>query len=232
MNINTELEKFNNCENYKEKDVERFGRYCKLIASYSRFDAKIIGNVLAELISVFEGRTYVYQEANYNIKQAQRLAFDCEETNEQNFIKLIVAEEYKANSYSDDNNDHNNPNLLVQNGMALILANESHSWKTNITFYYANTFKPNLETKVKFEKFSYVKEFIDSLISFKVENEMQRIPKSTLIQLEREFISSRLEQIEAHYSLLQKQQEEQMKRQLEMNRENRQILLKKVLEKK
>lgn len=212
-----------------KENYEKYDDFCKVIASYSKFDDKVIGLVLADLISIFEGTPYVYQEADYNSTQVQRLAFDFNETKVQTRLKLVVAEECKTNSYSDSSN---NPTMLSKDGKALILADEAHGWKSSITFYYANPFQHELRENVNFERFLYVKEFIDILISYKIENKTDRISQEILSQLEREFIASRVEQIEERYRLVEQQKEEQMKLQLKKECENRQLRLNKVLNKK
>lgn len=209
-----------------KENNEAYDNFCKLIASYSIFDDIVIGRVLADLISIFEGVPFVYQEADYNSSQVKHFTFDCEEMRAQHRLKIIIAEECKAYSYSDD---IKNPKLLAKNGKALILADEAHGWKSNIKFYYANTYEHSLKQLVNFENFSYVKDFIDYLISYKIENKVTKISHDCLSQLEREFISSRVEQIEKNYRIMEKEKEEQIRMQLKKEFEDCQLRLKRIL---
>lgn len=216
---------------YKElgEHNDRIDAYCKMLESYSYFDERSIGNTIASLMRVFEGVNFIYQDTDYLTKKVQRLVFDIKETKVTKHPRIIVAEEYKAEFYSDDRNSLNS---LVKNGKALILVDDAGFLEKGIIFYYANTDSHSLEQTVKFGKFSYVKEFIDSLISYKIERKLKSISSDELAKLERDFIASRLEQIEENYRIIEQNQEEQMRQKLAIERENRQLRLRRILDKK
>ncbi len=70
------------------------------------------------------------------------------------------------------------------------------------------------------------------MISYKIEHSLKDLLSDEIERLKIDFISSRVEQIEENYKLVDQQQEKQMKQQLDVNKENRQLLLKRVLDKK
>lgn len=206
----------------------RTDAYCRLIESYSYFDAKNIGNAIASLIRVFEGINYIYQEAEYHTTKVEVLAFDKQETKVTKHPRIVISEDSRHNWYSDDRSE--NLNSIVRNGKAISLADDTT--ETEIPFYCANTSTHTLEQCVKFGRFSYVKDFIDELISYKIERNLKDLSSDEMESLKIDFISSRVEQIEKNYRLVAQRQEEQMKQRLEADKENRQLLLKRVLDKR
>ena len=155
------------------------------------------------------------------------LAFDKLETKVTKHPRIVVAEDSRCNRYSDARNE--NLNSIVRNGQAIILADDRT--KAEIPFYRTNTGTHTLEQRVKFGRFSYVKDFIDELISYKIEHSLKDISADELERLKIDFISSRVEQIEENYRLVSQQQEEQMKQKLDADKKNRQLQLKRLLNK-
>ncbi len=142
-------------------------------------------------------------------------------------MTIVVCEDNKHNWYTD--NKSTNPNSLVKNGLAIILADDTT--EKEIPFYRANTGTHTLEQCVKYGRFSYVKYFIDELITYKIENDLTNISDEEIEVLKIAFISSRVDQIKKNYTLVAQQQEEQMKQRLDADMQNRQLLLERVLSK-
>ena len=206
----------------------RTDTYCRLIKSYSYFDVKKIGNAIASLMKTFEGTNYIYQEAEYHTTEVEVLVFDKQETKVTKHSRIVIAEDSSRNWYSDDKGE--NLNSIVRNGKAIILSDDM--LEREIPFYCANTVTHTLEQRVQFGRFSYVKDFIDELISYKMEHSLKDLPPEEIERLKIDFISSRVKQIEENYRLVAQQQEEEMKQKLDADKENRQLLLKRVLDKK
>lgn len=215
---------------YQELDEHnsRIDSYCGFIESYSYFDVKNIGNVIASLIGTFEGSNYIYQETDYYTTEVEVLAFDKQETKVTKHPRIIIAEDSRLNWYSDDKGE--SLNSIVRNGLAIVLADDTDDMK--IPFYRANNSTHILEQCIRFDRFSYVKDFIDALISYKIEHSLKDIPSEEIERLKIDFISSRVEQIEESYRLVSQREEEQMKQKLDVDKENRQLLLKRLLDKK
>lgn len=224
------IEKYSELSKSKYKELgehnDRIDSYCQMLAEYSFFSTRDIGNIIASLIRTFEGINYIYQDTYYDKKEFRRLAFDTEETEIRSRLRIIVAEEDKSNSYSDDSVDS-----LVKRGKAIILST-TETMDNQIPFYEANTNNHSLDQCIKFGKFAYVKEFIDELISYKIEKKSKYISFEELECLEIDFITSRVEQIEDNYRVVEEQQEEQMKQKLATDKENRQLRLRRILDKK
>lgn len=174
--------------------------YHKLVESYSAFDSKKIGKALANLITEFEDTKYVYQEAL------------CYRYSTTYHVRIIIAEENKCPYYYGDL-----ISALVR-GKAIVLEscsidpNSSLSWHsigTQIPFYRANITTHFLDTCVRYDNFYYVKDFIDELISYKMEHDLKDISSEELRELLIRFILSRIDQSERRNKnrLLTQQQE-------------------------
>ena len=56
--------------------------YCMDVDNYSYFDSKFIGDFLADLVSIYEGKDFIYQDTIL------------ENDSENKRVKLIIAKEY------------------------------------------------------------------------------------------------------------------------------------------
>ena len=200
--------------------------YCKLIETFSYFDAKNIGRAIASLVRIFEGTNYIYQEFEHHMTGASTL--NKQVTKVAKHPRIVISEDSLHNWHFGDKSW--NIYSIVKNGSAIVLAEDTT--EAEIPFYRANTGTHTLEQCVKFGRFSYVKDFIDELISYKMQNNLKDISADKIESLKIDFISSRVEQIEENYRLVAQQQEEQMKQKLDADKKNRQLLLKRVLAKK
>lgn len=238
MNFNEELEKLmqtkiqytselKSIETEEQSELNRMNQeilqhndkmdtYHKLVESYSYFDSKRIGNVIASLVSALEGKEYVYQEC-----------LCCPHFGTDYYIRIIIDKENKRDYYGS----------IIGGGKVIRLSsckvdrNSASSWSsigTQIPFYCANTTTHFLDTCVKFGDFYYVKAFIDELISYKLEHNLKEIPSKELRKLIGNFISSRIE----HVELLKKdrlliQQQEDLKQKAGEYERDQQLVLEK-----
>lgn len=206
------------------KNNDRMDSYCQMLADYSSFDARDIGVVLASLIKTFEGINYVYQDTYYDKKETKQLVFDKEETDIRTRLRIIVIEEYKSKFYSEDEIDS-----LIKTGKAIILSS-TKTFGGQILFYRADVENHSLEQCVKWEKFSYIKDFIDGLISHKLEKKTKHISRDELEKAKIDFIAKNVKHIEDHYRIIAAQKAEQMQENLNIEYEIRQARLRKLLE--
>lgn len=218
----SELNKIKNEE--LARHYENIDSYCQMVASYSVFSGREIGNILACLVRNFEGFNYIYQNTAFGKKESQQLAFDSEETTIDTRLRMIVAEEEKSHFYSNENVDR-----LVESNKAIVLSTTKDS---EIPFYKVHMGSHSLNLCVKFGKFTYLKEFIDEVISYRIENKLESISYDMLEAMAIDFIVSHLDNIEENYRLIEKNREEQMKQQLLKEKEDRQARLQRMLKKK
>lgn len=174
-------------ENYKELDNinDRIDMFCKTIENYSAFKINELGEILAELITIFEGEKFVYQKPHLINKD-----------NTFKVLDLIVLDDLKKGCYK-------NRYLysLIKNGNAINLE-DNNVFIRYILFYEADTYLHRINQNTRFGKLSYVKEFIDLLISYKIENEIENLSIDQLREFEVEFIKSRIDQIKKNYKFI------------------------------
>lgn len=223
-------DKFSEASKEKYRELEAHNNdidaYCSEVAEYSFFSDSQIGNAIASLMRVFEGVNYIYQEGAFyftsEIKESGKSTV-------RKHPRIVVREDSKLDTYLDNGNGLNS---LVKNGKAIVLIENADSLEKGIPFYHANGENHSLEQCVKFGRFSYVKEFIDVLVDYKIENGKMSITDDELECLEVDFISERVEQIQENYTRMSQQQEEEMRKKLAADNENRQATLQKVLARK
>lgn len=215
----------NKCQKLNEYN-DKIDACCQNISEYFYFSIQDLGNILVSLISTFEGTNYIYQDTYYFKKEVKRLAFDTEETMRRTRLRIIVAEEYKSNLCSDDM-----VHSLVENGKAIVLS-DTETVDDQISFYAVASCNHSLEQCIEFGRFSYVKDFIDGLILYKIAKKSKVISYEELKSIELDYIASHAEQIEENYRLIGKQREEQMQQKLDVESKKRQLLLKGILDRK
>lgn len=202
MNFNEELEKLmqtkiqlisklksieTELKNSKEQEIlqhnDKMDTYHKLVESYSYFDSKKIGNIIASLVTAFEGKEYVYQECL------------CCHHFDTYYIRIIIDKENKRDYYGSIIAGRK----VIRLSFCEVDTNSALSWSsigTQLPFYRANTTTHFLDTCVEFGDFYYVKAFLDELISYKLEYNLKEIPSEELRKLMENFISSRIEEFE------------------------------------
>ena len=166
---------------------QKIDEYCKKIEEYSTFDDQTIGEVLSSIISVFEGKPYFYQDACYYTSQIEYFLFEKKEFDVCKQVKIVVAESDRHSQY-DDQYLGLSINRLAERGLVLVLDEDIDPLKEKITFYRSNSISHNLTKKVNFGKFSYIKDFIDYVISYRMKNNLKEITKYELDKIKDDFL--------------------------------------------
>lgn len=197
---------------------------CKTVEKYSFFDVDRIGKILSQLITIFEGEKFIYQSTNLypNIKRDQ--VDSCINGKYTNVIVL--------NSLSKPYYNERYLNSLVKNGNAIVLFKGEHPRfkKYDIKFYQANLDTTHrINQCIGFGKLAYVKDFIDYVINFKIENNIEDISFEQLDKLKDTFICMYLEQIKKWHEELDERKTYQFIHSLEHEQYVRNRQLQKVL---
>ena len=189
----------NNCTTLKQE----LENHRKLLEKYSTFDSKLIGSIIEKLVTLFEGEEYFCQEANYETYECESTVFGSETFEVNKKILMIV----KVSCY-----DYNEVNRLVRNGQAFILEENEYDYSKNITFYTA--YEGKLKCLIDFNKFSYVKDFIDLVVKYRFKNNLDKVSEKELLSLMSEFILSKEEIIKDNYKKRALERQEQLNQQL------------------
>lgn len=217
-------------DKYKEKEItlnekvkkcnEDIQIQYKKIEDYSTFNEYEISKVFRDLITIFEGEEYIYQsdvscfsERNYRYHNNPNIIIVNNESD--NFLR-----------YSKEELD-----FLVKKGKALIV-NQNSSKRDNpkIKFYELNK-KGDLKQLFHFKKFSYLRDYLNIVIAYKIDNKLENISKEELYKLMIQFINLHLSEIEENYKKREAEERQEMETIIEDNNKERVKKLTRILKK-
>ena len=134
--------------------------YKSKIVTYSTFDLKVFGKYIAEIMSLYEGKDYCYQKAPLFIPGVSN---DCE-------VYLIVDEENKCDFYEDCDRRYaiNTLERVSNNGVVL------STYLDTLDFYRIDEIA-DLVLTIDFERFPYIKKFIDFIIEQRIKNNLETV---------------------------------------------------------
>lgn len=199
---------------------------CKKIQLFSTFDSKIIGEILEQLVTIFEGEEYCYQETTFQTTKIEHCVFDRVESKVDKEIRIIIKADCKREKYD---NRFSGLYRFVSDGNVIMLCEDEYRLEPDISFNHSNIRNTDIESNVKYGKFDYVKEFMNGVIDFRIANKMVNINKSDLYKLLGEFLAERKDFIESNYQLRQQEKQEAFKQQLEQSQNQYSPQLKKVM---
>ncbi len=163
----------------------------KQIKKYSNFDGKTIGNILAFLVKVFEDKDLVYEsgELIYYVRDSGWMgAYDKEEYK---ILKMLIPEEF-LNQTHEYRNYQLNQSIIIEAETPISKSNAG-STRKDVTFY--SVINGKIVFTSSFDNCSYLKEYIDFVINYRILNKKEIITKEELIQLLKAFIF-------AHYNMI------------------------------
>lgn len=202
--------------NETRKEIEDF---CMKIQLFSEFDSDIIGKILEQLVTTFEGEEYCYQETIYNTTKVIQCTFDKVEQKICEKVRVIVKLDYKETKY-DYRFVNDNIDKLITNGKLILLDKNEERLGKNITFNYMNNRRNNIKSDVKYGRFEYVKEFMDIVIDYRINNNIIDITKEDLQRLLKKFLTDKINQIESNYQLRLEEKQKSLRKQLKSDKDN------------
>lgn len=131
----------------------------------SNFDVYHLGKVLAYILSVYENKKFIFQEASTVEKKDD---YSTEE------LLFIIVNKKKAVKYGDYTKHE--LSILVREGNAIILSKEDKN-----VFAYNKNKKTSLDFNFKFKKYKYLRPFIDGLILIKLESKKEEFTEKELM---------------------------------------------------
>lgn len=128
------------------------------IVSYSSFDLDMLGKYIAQIMSLYEGKDYCYHKAPTVVPDVEG----------EGIVYMVVDEEYKFHfyQYSDSKYILNTMEKIQENGIVF------STYLNEIDFYRINE-DAKLVSTVNFDKFPYVQKFIDFIIEYRIDNELE-----------------------------------------------------------
>ena len=182
-----------NCDNADKLYSTLQNQYAELsnaispLLEYCGFNIRAFGNLLANLVSVVEGKDYSYKKALYD---------DCD--GHENIVYIIASDNISpAEKFS--SLEALRKCCIQQNALLLgatLSTNEMaysvFETKEDDRFLEWQLFVP--------EKLSYMKDAVSSLINLRIERKDVRVSDETLAIFEDEFFSSMIDQMETNYA--------------------------------
>ena len=179
-------EKINACDtniNY----IKRLKKHhAKKIFSASCFNVDDIGYVLAELVSKVEKQSYSYYTANYHgVCKYYEEGYGYDTAFYNNKVYLINKKDEITYKYDEEYLSEVGPTILKDNPDIIILSNTYLDDK-KIRFYDGFIEKSKL---VNVKKYDYIYDFINYLISYKIEHNLDDLSMEELFDLEDVFLN-------------------------------------------
>lgn len=167
----------------------------KLVEKYSTFDLELIGNILQQLISVTESEEYLYKQVSQTYKKSVHGVMDSWDEDVKTTINIII----KKDNYDSTTQEKSEIHKLVENGDALLLSEQETNDKKDkqITFYTLTDGR--IASNLNFGKFCYVKDFIDYVIQYRFQNNIDKINEKDMLLLLQKYIIQHKDEIIKNY---------------------------------
>jgi len=247
MNYNSELRKLRNAKKKilanileldKEKDKDLIQKlyseldkksgeindYCKLIEEKSTMPLDIF-LAMSDIISIYEGEYYWIKKLCYH--KDTTLDSEILET------YVIIASNVFNNIISVSDISHTYFNRLLKNGSAIkiIEAPRVKFLPRQFAFYKTDEDMGRINPQINLKKFPYIKEFIDYVINFKLENNIDKLSYDELEKLKEDFILLNIENIYNNYEAKQEKRIEESIKSINSECEHNKKILKRFVKK-
>ena len=171
----------------------------KLFVKYSTFNIDLVGKALQQLISIVESEEYLYKQVTQKLKKRVHGVMDSWDEDTQTKARIIVRKDKLMNYYDSSDKSESKINELVKNGDALLLSEQDINTRNNkkITFYSSQD--GQVLCHVDYGKFSYIKEFIDSIVQYRFQNNMIEFTEQDMLSFMRTFVISHKDIIMENY---------------------------------
>lgn len=186
------------CDKRLEKSQAKRNDYNDLILKYSTFDENLIGNAIQELIRIIEGLSYEFQVAPHKIKVLRHGIWGGQGYEEELLrkVKVVINVEKKKAEYQKPWDNESEVLDLVNRGDAILLS-EGFGNDKKISFYTID--KGNLACSVNYGRFDYIKDFIDYVIEYRFQNEIEQFTIDDALTCIQEFIKQNRARIMENY---------------------------------
>lgn len=164
-----------------KKELNNFDKF---FAKYSTFDMDLVGKAIQQLISVVESEEYLYELVIHEFKKREYGVMDSWDTCIQTKVRIVVRKDKFMNCYDSSCKSESKINELVKNGDALLLSEQYNNKK--ITFYTSQD--GQVLCHFDFGRFDYIKEFIDSIVQYRFQNNMVEFTEKDMLSFMKNFV--------------------------------------------
>ena len=182
---------------------------CQGIEKYAVFDFCQLGQVISSLVSIFEGEKFEYTVSKY---------YPLDKNEKQSVVKMIVL---STKSFPEGYTERY-VNSLIKKGNAMVLTRDGGmtSMFQQVYFYTAGE-NHTLVQNIGCGRLSYVKEFIDEVIDYKIALNKTQLSDSEFDKLMNDFIGYNVSRIEQNYFSRDKKERDEFFRKQEKKKESR-----------
>lgn len=197
----------------------------KKIAEFSEFNgecARTLICMIIDIIKVYEGKNYIQQTLIYSLDSKRPI-----KTQRAN---VIISSHRKLDKDKSES-QLSKINIRIKEGNALVLNwNDNFSDSKYIKFY---DLKDNdIKHNVSFGKFNYIKEFVDYIISYRLENGLKEITTKEIEKLEIMFLRNNVYDIQEYHEYLAEREKELAIEQVQENANHREKIFLRRINKK
>lgn len=206
--------------NTKPREVDN---YCKLIEKNSTMGSEIF-DVITELISIFEGEHYILERLNYHkYNSSPASVWETYMIMPKNVFDNITNPKYIRERYF---------HHLKKHGIALIIVEDwSLYYLPNDFTFYKTENMGRLIPQISFKGFPYIKEFIDYIINYRIENKIDDLTEEDMRKLKEEFILLNVDNILNNYQLKKEKKMQQINKNINSEYEHSEKVLKRLVKK-
>lgn len=152
--------------------IEEYSKYCHMVEEYSRFEIKSLGNILAEIITFYEGKKYICKEVEMKHSQC-----DYDDYGD-SIVGTECSESFKRLALVDENDECNRIILPPTNSL---------DW---FFYLYDSPVLSILDGTNMFSAlYPYLKDFIDYVIYYRMENDISNLAPEILEELKKSFLA-------------------------------------------
>lgn len=220
-------EKYENLKSNIDRDFHEvtgaLGFLKQNIAKFSIFEKNFIVDGLIDIIKVYEGENFVYREIVYSLDTKRPIKTER--------AKLLISAD-KCTRLNNTNTQYNliTINVLLKQGNVVVLSYKDNM-ENNIKFYDIND-SEDIKSNSKFGRLQYLKQFIDFLISYKLENGLkEEITPQEMENLKYKFLYEHLEEIERYHDIIRFEEQVSEKQKIDERAIHRDKILQRKLKK-
>ncbi len=149
------------------------------IKQYSTFDAYLLGEAIRSLMEYVEGKEYVYSQVEHTYGDPRKPKDDNLESDD---VRMVVQKNKDRNSFTSVSKQMSKIDDLVSQGYAVVLSeSDFFAWDGGLVRVY-NSKDDEFNCTIKFGAFDYVREFIELVIQYRVDNGLVKFSQEDMLK--------------------------------------------------
>ncbi len=203
-----------------DEDIYKFN---KKIIECSTFYVRDIVEVITNIIRIYEGKQFVLDEFHYHPNPERLIITE---------KALVLLSKEKQKFLRTGTHHIGKVHAIQKHGDGIVLNWDINKGNKNYIKFYDFNHVNELMSNIKLNRFPYLKDFIDFVILYKINNKIEDdLSFKKLLDLKQQFIFANVEKIEKYHEIVKFNEENKMKKEIDKNAENRNKQLKKALRK-